>query len=1079
MKSILLTGLIGLTIFAQKKDKWDVKEAYSSYKDISFTVSEGTWMNLDVSPDGKTIVFDLLGDIYSMSISGGEAKLIAGGPAFEVQPRFSPDGKKILFTSDRAGGDNIWYMNTDGSDMKQITKESFRLVNNAVWMPDGEYIVAKKHFTSGRSLGAGEMWMYHISGGSGVQLTKRKNDQQDVGEPWVSPDGKFVYFSEDMSGGNTFEYNKDPNGQIYVVRRFNVDEDRIENITGGPGGAVRPVTSHNDRYLAFVKRVRLKSVLYLHDLHTGEEWPVYDQLYKDQQETWATFGVYPNYNWTPDDKAIVIWANGKIHKIDVNSQKASKIPFTVNTSHRIIDIPLFKQDVSPDRFTAKMLRDGTTSPDGKLLVFNAAGYLWKKELPNGKPERISESRDYEFFPDFSPDGRYVTYVSWNDQSKASVNTMRVSNGNSEKLTSEPGYYYEPKYSADGKRVVYRKGSGNYTLGLSYGKNTGLYWISSEGGKANFITRSGTQPRFSRDGKRVMFMSYENGNKAYKSVDLNGEDEKTLFTSEYALDITPSPDENWVAFRILFNTYIAAFPPSGRTLDLSENMKSVPVFRVTRDAGDYLHWSKDSKTLHWMLGEEYFSRKISDSFAFVQNAADSIMPPDTVGLKVNLVLKTDKPSGRLALTNARIITMNGNEVIENGTIVINSNRIESIGPSAFVSIPADAKKIDVSGKTIIPGIVDVHAHLRGSSGISPQQSWSYYANLAFGVTTAHDPSANSEMVFSQSEMVKAGHMVGPRVYSTGTILYGAEGDFKAVINSYSDALSHMRRMKALGAFSVKSYNQPRREQRQQIIKAAHELQMMVYPEGGSFFFHNMSMILDGHTGIEHSIPVSPLYQDVVQLWKGSKTGYTPTLVVSYGGIWGENYWYQKTNVWENQHLLKYTPRGIVDSRSRRRMLIPDDDFGFISNAESAKVLKDAGVNVQLGAHGQMQGLGAHWELWSFVLGGMSPLQALHVATLGGARYIGMDHEIGSLEKGKLADLVVLDKNPLDNIRNSESVHYTMLNGRLYDAATMNEIGNYDRKRQKFFWENSKYNASFEWHEASHGFLETTCSCFNRN
>ena len=274
---------------------------------------------------------------------------------------------------------------------------------------------------------------------------------------------------------------------------------------------------------------------------------------------------------------------------------------------------------------------------------------------------------------------------------------------------------------------------------------------------------------------------------------------------------------------------------------------------------------------------------------------------------------------------------------------------------------------------MPGIVDVHAHLHTSpDGISPQQDWNYYANLAFGVTTAHDPSSNTEMVFSQSEMLKAGNMVGPRVYSTGTILYGADGDFKAVINSLDDARSNLRRLKAVGAFSVKSYNQPRREQRQQIIEAARELQMEVVPEGGSTFFTNMNMILDGHTGIEHNIPVWPVYKDVKSLWNASKSGYTPTLIVCYGTQLGENYWYDRTEVWKNEHLLNFTPQSIIDARSRRRTTSEYGDYGHIEVSKYVKQIADGGTKVNLGSHGQIQGLGAHWELWMLAQGGMTPI-----------------------------------------------------------------------------------------------------------
>jgi imidazolonepropionase-like amidohydrolase len=301
------------------------------------------------------------------------------------------------------------------------------------------------------------------------------------------------------------------------------------------------------------------------------------------------------------------------------------------------------------------------------------------------------------------------------------------------------------------------------------------------------------------------------------------------------------------------------------------------------------------------------------------------------------------------------------------------------------------------------------------------------------------------------MAKAGQIIAPRIFSTGTILYGAKAPYKAEINSLDDALAHLRRMKSVGAFSVKSYNQPRRDQRQQIIEAARQLGMMVVPEGGSLYQHNMTMVVDGHTGVEHSIPVANIYEDVKQLWSKTRVGYTPTLIVAYGGNMGENYWYQKTNVWEDERLSKFVPRRFLDARSRRRTMIPDDEFNHISIARVVKELLDSGVKVQLGAHGQRESLGAHWEMWMFVQGGMTPMEALRAATLDGARYLGFDRDIGSLETGKLADLIVLDANPLENIRNTHAVRYTMVNGRIFDAETMNEIGNHPRTRKPFFFQ----------------------------
>jgi imidazolonepropionase-like amidohydrolase len=283
------------------------------------------------------------------------------------------------------------------------------------------------------------------------------------------------------------------------------------------------------------------------------------------------------------------------------------------------------------------------------------------------------------------------------------------------------------------------------------------------------------------------------------------------------------------------------------------------------------------------------------------------------------------------------------------------------------------------------------------------------------------------------------------------------------------------LKAVGAFSVKSYNQPRRDQRQQVIQAARELNMLVMPEGGSTFLHNMTMVADGHTGVEHSIPVNPFYEDVKKFWNSSKTAYTPTLIVGYGGIWGENYWYQKTNVWEKERLIAFTPRAVVDQRSRRRTMAPDDEFGHFYNAQGCKKLVDGGTKVQLGAHGQLQGLGAHWELWMLEQGGMTPLEALRAGTQHGADYIGMGHALGSLEVGKMADLVILDANPLENIQNSEKISTVIKNGRMYDPSTMNEIGNYDVKRKKFFWEHGRTTEYFDWHGGTFGFMGPTCGC----
>jgi len=1063
---------LALPASAQNDSKdWDVTEAHGPTETVSFTTTEGTWMSLDVSPNGRTIVFDMLGDLYTLPIGGGTATRITSGPAYDIQPRFSPDGSHLSFTSDRSGGDNIWIAKANGSDPEQVTDESFRLMNNAVWTPDGDYLIARKHFTGTRSLGAGEMWMFHRAGGSGLQLTERPNDQQDAGEPAISPDGRYVYFSQDVTPGPFFQYNKDPNGGIYAIKRLDRETGDIETILGGAGGSARPQPSPDGRQLAFIRRVRTETVLFLYDLETGAQTPLWDGLTHDQQETWAVFGTYPNFAWTPDGRALVVYAKGGFWRVDAETGDASSIPFTAEVEQTVTEAVRFPVDVAPETFTARMIRDVATTPDGALLIFHAVGYLWTRAFPDGVPERLTtQTNHFEYDPSISANGQFLVYTTWNDDDLGSVRVMDLLTRQSRELNAGPGHYRNARFGP-GYEIVYERTGGSGLRGSMHTLRTGIYRTDTAGDGPFLVSERGRDPRFLGNG-RIGYIVGGGLNKSYRSVDADGLEcypecgERTHFTLKYPTTVVPSPDGKWVAFTEAFNVYVAPFAMTGGDYDLNKDTKAVPVARLSRDAGTDLHWTNNTQ-LRWVIGDEVYTRNLSDAFAHLPGAPNELPKPDTTGIPIGLEVAFDQPEGAVALVGGRYITMNGEEVIENGTIVVEGNRITAIGRSGSVTIPNGARQIDVTGHTLMPGLVDVHAHAAHfGGGPLPQANWAYYANLAFGVTTAHDPSATTETVFSLAELVKAGEVVGPRIFSTGGILYGADGDFRTTVNSLDDAMSHLRRMQAVGAISVKSYNQPRRDQRQQILKAARELGIMVVPEGGSTFHTNVNQVMDGHTGVEHAIPVAPLYNDVLSLWGATDVGYTPTLVVGYGGLWGENYWYAKTNVWEDTRLLTFVPRGTVDALSRRRTLAPDDGYYHFELAAAAAELQDRGVGVQLGAHGQMQGLAAHWELWMFGQGGMTNHEALRAATLDGARYVGLDGDIGSLEVGKLADLLVLSENPLDDLMNSREIRYVMANGRLYDASSMDQIAPTAEARPMLWFERAGASDAEVW-KSSHG------------
>jgi imidazolonepropionase-like amidohydrolase/Tol biopolymer transport system component len=1020
---------------------WSVTDSHGPTHDLTLTLDEGTWMS--VSVHGDTVVFDLLGDLWSLPLEGGTARRLTDDSAWDGQPRFSPDGEQLAYVSDRSGNEQLWIMNLSEEGPGEVfTDEDVARLTQPVWDPSGEWIVARKRTIDTRSIGVTELWQYHIDGGDGIQLTTL-DAHPHAGEHDVHED--VIYFS---TRGGRFEYNHNPTNGLWKIVRYDRERGDTRAIARGAGSASRPLLAPDGRSLVFISRDRTQTLLEVLDLPTGERRILGDWLSADLMEAFALHATYPTMDFT-DAGDLVLWANGKLWRVTLEGDR-TEIPFSATGTWQLHDVERWPIDI-PDAITPKVIRWATRSARD-AIAFSAVGSLWVR-TEDGEMTEISEGTGYA--PRWSRDGTDLAWVSWSDSDGGSLHITR-GKGRPEVLPVG-GQLTNPAWSEDGKQLVVLRGPGGGNspdLGDEAWYDMVLLTRNKGTWETTVITqvdnRGATQraPKLHLHDGRVWWMEDRSVKPRHPtktvvvSIQLDGTDKREHLDIGGAGEAALAPDFRHVAYRVGHQLHVAAIPAnSPKTVSVADG--EVPTEKVTRVVGDWLDWS-DASTVTWVEGNTFKSLDIDTLFDDnptddddPETPSDPLAERDGIAsTSLAFSLPRAVPQTVTALTGGRIISMKGDEVLEDTTVVITGDRISSIGGP----VPEGATVIDVSGKTLIPGLIDVHAHLHFSAAdILPEQEWRYLTALDFGVTTVQDPSASTDLVFTQAERVETGRMKGPRVYSTGGVLYGALSNSGADTPDIDAARAHVLRMKTVGARSVKVYQQSQRERRQWYVQACNEAQILCIPEGGGDLWMNLGMIADGFHAIEHSLNVAPVYADVKGWFSASHTGdgfgtaYTQTLLVAYGGISGENFYLQHHNPLNDERLLRHFPRRQLDRKLwRHNMMIQDDDWRFQQTARDAAAMAAEGTLVTLGAHGQLQGMGVHWELWA--LGGpgaLSPHEALRAGTLNGARYMGLDGDLGSLEVGKLADLVVLHSNPLDDLHNSTDIAWVIKNGEVFE------------------------------------------------
>ncbi|MEM7543499.1 MAG: amidohydrolase family protein, partial [Pseudomonadota bacterium] len=849
-----------------------------------------------------------------------------------------------------------------------------------------------------------------------------------------------------------------------------------KQLTSGYNGAFRPMPSPDGTKLAFGRREGALTSLWVLNLATGKEtrlldWVssflgdteqrVFSGITRDALGSRMFNDLLPGYEWTSDSKEILITKDRRIVAMNVDSGKARRIPFAADVELVLSQRVEPTGAVAAGPVRARALRWFSPSPDGSRLAFQALGRIWIASLIDGAAELLSEhpvsptSFDsdalFEFAPAWSPSGDAIAYTTWHKTAGGHLWIRRFDENAPRRVTSEPAVYSNPSFAPGGKRLVYGvvPPPGDVPGEVKRNTKVQLRTVSAYGGQQQTLWRGrGTipAPQFSSNGKRIYFLAETDkgshgatiSNRRLVSINPAGGDEQVHLDIDWLNRAAVSPGGDRVALAVHDSVYIVDLRDGkSQSINLSGARK------VADTGAESIAWINDT-TVSWGFATQFFTVDLEGN--------------DTAPAVTNLevLAPRDAPKGQFAITGARLITMSDTEggVIERGDIIVSNNRIEAIGPSGVLEISEDAFRVDGRGLTIIPGFIDIHAHpLHGATGeITAQQTRGMLANLAYGITTGQDPASDSVPAFAIAELIETGQTLGPRYFGAGSKVGGFQVQENELVESLDTAHKVVERRRKTGSNVIKEYGQPSRLQRQWVTEAARAAGLGLVHEGTGDLHAMLTSAVDGATIHEHSMSYAPVGQDVITLLAFSKMVYDSVLLGARTGSGAAFYLGERLEEMLDVKLARFVRPGLMTTIGRMFKLIeiPEYDFddGFINQGADAARLARAGGALTVGSHGD--GFRFHLEMWSYVIAGMSPLEALSAATVSGAKAIGIEQELGTLAAGKLADFVMLTANPLDDIENTRHIRNVVKNGRIYSGDNLDQVWPQPRERPGSHW-----------------------------